>query len=173
MSLRPIVRYPDPVLSQTSEAVAASLDGIESLVADMTDTMVAADGAGLAAVQIGVLRRVFIVDAVVAGRDKDDPPMVFIDPEIIERSAQTEVGDEGCLSFPGVYVQIRRACRVTTRARDVTGAQFEVTGEGLFARAMQHEADHLDGRLITDHVGRMKRQMIRRRMLREAAAKNA
>ena len=173
MALKEIVLYPDPVLSEVCAPVGDGLEEVASLVRDMGDAMFAANGAGLAAPQLGVLKRIFIVDPVVAGRTEEDPPMVFVDPEIIAVSDETEISDEGCLSFPGIYVPIRRAYRATTRARDLEGKVFEVEGEGLFARAMQHEADHLDGKLLIHHVGRLKRQMIRRKMEREAASRSA
>jgi len=168
MAIRTILRYPDPVLLTSCEPVGDDLEGIEELVRDMADTMFAHNGAGLAAIQIGVTKRLFIVDPVVAGREEDDPPMVFIDPEIVQLGRETEVSEEGCLSFPGVYVPIKRPYRARARARDLRGQVFEIEGEGLFARAMQHETEHLDGRLLTDHVGRIKRQMIKRKMEREA-----
>jgi peptide deformylase len=168
MSIRTILRYPDPVLLTRCDPVGDDPQGIAELVRDMADTMFAHNGAGLAAIQVGVAKRLFIVDPVVAGREENDPPMVFIDPEIVELGRETEVAEEGCLSFPGVYVPIKRSYRAKTRARDLEGKVFEVEGEGLFARAMQHEIEHLDGRLLTDHVGRIKRQMIKRKMEREA-----
>lgn len=169
MSIRPIVRYPDPRLREISEAAGNDLHRLADLVRDMTDTMYSAGGAGFAAIQIGEPVRLFIVDPEVAGRDKDDAPMVFIDPAIVELSEDKELADEGCLSFPNIFVPIERSLRCRTRARDLSGEIFEVEGEGLFARAMQHEYDHLDGRLLTDYVGRIKRKMIERRLAREAS----
>jgi peptide deformylase len=170
MPIRPIVRYPDPKLAQRCEAVGNNISQLGDLFTDMVDTMYASDGAGLAAIQIGVPLRLFIVDPVVAGLDPSAPPMAFVDPEIIELSAEVETTDEGCLSFPGIFVPVERSFRCRTRARNLDGNLFEVEGEGLFARAMQHENDHLDGRLLSDYVGRMKRKMIARRLAREAAA---
>lgn len=168
MSIRPIVRYPDPQLMQICKAVDDDLERLVGLFEDMSDTMYAADGAGLAAIQIGVPVRMFIVDPVVAGKSAEDPPVAFVDPQIIELSAEKQLGDEGCLSFPGIFVPIERSLRCKMRARDLRGNVFEVEGEGLFARAMQHENDHLDGRLLSDYVGRLKRKMIKRRLAREA-----
>ncbi len=164
-----IVIFPDPVLLETSEAVGDDLRGIPAIVRDMIDVMYAGNGAGLAAPQIGVSKRIYIIVAAIAGGEEQDPPRVFIDPEIVEASQETEIAEEGCLSFPGIYVPIKRHLWVKTRARDLSGQTFEIEGEGLFARAMQHELNHLDGRLLIDFVGRIKRQMIRRKLEREAA----
>lgn len=153
---------------QRCQPVGQSAASLVELVQDMAETMYAADGAGLAAIQVGEALRLFIVDPVVAGRKPDEPPMVFIDPEIIELSAERELSDEGCLSFPGVFVPVERSFRCRTRARDIAGQTFEVEGEGLFARAMQHEYDHLEGRLLSDYVGRLKRNMIKRKLARDA-----
>ena len=164
-----IVIYPDPVLLQVSSAVAEDRDGLADLVRDMINVMFAGNGAGLAAPQIGVSRRVYVIEAQVAGGHEEDHPLVFVDPEIVEASNETEIAEEGCLSFPGIYVPVKRHFRVRTHARDIHGQPFEIEGEGLFARAMQHELDHLDGRLLIQHVGRIKRQLIRRKMERAAA----
>lgn len=170
MAILEIVRYPDPVLREPSKDVGDNLAGLDELVRDMTETMYAHNGAGLAAIQVGRPLRLFMVEAEVAGGAPEDPPMVFIDPEIIWHSEDKELADEGCLSFPGIFVPIERALRCRTRARDLGGTVFEVEGEGLFARAMQHENDHLNGRLLADFVGRIKRRLIERRLAREAAA---
>ncbi|MCC6746230.1 MAG: peptide deformylase [Deltaproteobacteria bacterium] len=173
MAIRPILRYPDPRLQSQCRTVGERLDGLEALVRDMTETMYSASGAGLAAIQVGEPIRLFIVESSVAGLGPQAAPMVFIDPEIVELSAEKELADEGCLSFPGVYVPVERSYRVLTRARNLRGELFEVAGEGLFARAMQHENDHLNGRLLADYVGRLKRQLIRRKLEREAAARSS
>jgi len=173
MAFRDILLYPDPKLMEVCAAVGDGLDGLAELVREMAEAMFSANGVGLAAPQIGVLKRVFIIDQVVAGGTDKDPPLAFVDPEIIELSPRTEVAEEGCLSFPGVYVPVRRSLSCKTRARGVDGQLFVVEGEALFARAMQHEADHLDGRLITDYVGRVKRKLIRRKMERVAAERAA
>jgi peptide deformylase len=170
MSASSIVKYPDPRLLEPCAPVGDDLEGIAELVQRMTEAMFAGNGAGLAAPQIGVARRVFIIEAAVAGQDEKDPPLVFIDPELGETSKEMETAEEGCLSFPGVYVPVKRHLRVRMRARNAAGQPFEVEGDALFARAMQHELDHLDGRLLIHHVGRLKRRMIERRMEREAEA---
>ncbi|MCA9671148.1 MAG: peptide deformylase [Myxococcales bacterium] len=172
MAIRRILWYPDPQLMEQCAPVGDSTSELAELFRDLSDTMFAHNGAGLAAPQIGILKRVFVIDPVVAGLSEQDAPLLFVDPQIEWLSDETEVSDEGCLSFPGIYVPIRRALKARTRARDVEGKGFEVEGEGLFARAMQHEKDHLDGTLITDHVGRLKRKMIRRKMERETQSRD-
>lgn len=172
MSARDVVIYPDARLKRRSDEIGAKLEGISELVRDMTDTMYADNGIGLAAVQIGVLRRVFIVEALIAGGAEDAPPLVFIDPEIVELSRETEVNDEGCLSLPGVYIPVKRSVRAKFRARDVHGISFEIEGEGLFARCMQHEFDHLNGVVIADYVGRLKQKSILKQIQRHLAERD-
>jgi peptide deformylase len=168
MAVRPIVKFPDPRLRQATVPVAAVTEEIRRLCADLADTMFAANGAGIAAIQVGVKERIFLVDASVAGGREEDPPVVFINPEIIELSEETLTTDEGCLSFPGIYVPIKRSVRAKVRAMDLDGRIFEMEREGLCARAFQHEADHLNGRLLVDFVGPLKREMIKRKMKRAA-----
>ena len=166
MALRTIVKYPDTFLRQPTSAVAAVDDGVRKLVADMVETMYAKNGAGLAAIQVGSDHRIFIVEASVAGGDENDHPVVFINPKIEWLSDETEISDEGCLSFPGVYVPIKRSLRARVRATGLDGQEFVAEGEGLYARAMQHENDHLENKLLIDYVGPIKRQMIKRKMER-------
>ena len=168
MAVLPIVKFPDPRLREPTTPVAAVTDEIRKLVADMADTMYAANGAGLAAIQVGRPERIYIVDAAVAGGREEDPPVAFINPEILWLSDETETKDEGCLSFPTIYVPIKRSFRARVRATGIDGQTFEVEGEGLYARAMQHEGDHLTGRLLVDFVGPLKKQMIKRKMNRRA-----
>jgi peptide deformylase len=166
MALRPIVKYPDNFLRQPTTAVDAVDDATRKLVADMVETMYAKNGAGLAAIQVGSAKRIFIVEASVAGGDENDHPVVFINPKIEWLSDENETADEGCLSFPGIYVPIKRALRARVRALGLDGQEFVAEGEGLYARAMQHENDHLENRLLIDYVGPLKRQMIKRKMER-------
>jgi peptide deformylase len=170
MALRSIVRFPDPQLRQRSEQIGEVSDDLRQLVADMTETMIAANGAGLAAIQVGVPVRLYIVDGHVAGGAEDSPPKVFINPEIIEISDEAQTGDEGCLSFPDIFVPVKRGMRAKVRARDLDGTLFEAEGEGLFARAIQHEGDHLNGRLLIDQVGPVKRELIKRKLRKDAEA---
>jgi peptide deformylase len=172
MSLRPILRFPDAKLRQTSAKVdpAAIDDSLRQLVADMAETMEAANGAGLAAIQVGAPVRLFIVEGAVAGGPEGSPPKVFINPEIVEISQEAQTGDEGCLSFPGIFVPVKRGLRARVRAVDLDGQTFEAEGEGLFARAIQHETDHLNGRLLIDQVGPVKRELIKRRLRKDLEA---
>ena len=173
MALLPIVRYPDARLRQKSADVVEFGDALKQLIADMGDTMYAANGAGLAAIQVGVPLRLFIIEPEVAGLPPTDPVVVFANPELIEISEEAQTGDEGCLSFPGVFSPVRRGMRAKIRAQDIAGNTFEMEGEGLFARALQHESDHLIGRLLIDMVGPVKREIIKRKMKKEAAAAEA
>ena len=170
MAIRLILRYPDPRLREKSRDATSFDDELRQLVADMGETMYAANGAGLAAIQVGVPLRLFIIDGPVAGGADDAPPKVFINPEIVEISDEAQTGDEGCLSFPGIYIPVKRGMRARVRARDVDGALFEIDGEALFARAMQHENDHLIGRLLIDQCGPVKREIIKRKLRKEKEA---
>jgi peptide deformylase len=167
MPVRPILRFPDPRLRQLSLPVATFDEALRELVADMKDTMYLAEGAGLAAIQIGKPLRLFIIDPEVAGQAADDPPLVLANPELVWISEEEQTGDEGCLSFPGIFVPVKRGQRARVRAQDLDGKSFEVEGEALFARALQHENDHLTGRLLVDMVGPVKRQIIKRKMRKE------
>ena len=170
MAVRSIVRFPDSRLRQTSTVVKAVDDDVRRLVADMADSMYAANGAGLAAIQVGAPLRIFIVDGHVAGGSEEDPPKVFINPELIAISDDSQTGDEGCLSFPNIFVPVKRGMRARVRATDLDGNVFEVEGEELYARALQHETDHLNGRLLIDQVGPVKREIIKRKLRRDAEA---
>ncbi len=168
MALRPILKYPDPVLREETSDVTAFDDELRVLIEDMVETMYAANGAGLAAIQVGVPKRIFIVEGGVAGGVETDPPIVFINPKIEWLSDEKEANDEGCLSFPGVYVPIKRSLKARVSAVDENGKAFTAEGEGLYARAMQHENDHLINKLLIDYVGPIKRQMIKRKLERDA-----
>jgi peptide deformylase len=170
MAVRPILRFPDPRLRKVSQPVTAFDDELAKLVADMKDTMYLAEGAGLAAIQVGEPLRLFIIDPEVAGGTEEDPPLVLANPEILSISEEEQMGDEGCLSFPGIFVPVKRGLRARVRAPDLEGKSFEVEGEGLFARALQHETDHLSARLLIDMVGPVKRQIIKRKMRKENEA---
>jgi peptide deformylase len=173
MALLPIVKFPDNFLRQPTQDVTIFDDALKVFLRDMAETMYAANGAGLAAIQVGDPRRLFIVEASVAGGNENDPPVAFINPTIEWLSDDTEVTDEGCLSFPTVYVPIKRSLRARVRALDAEGNEFTAEGEGLYARAMQHENAHLIGRLLIDYVGPLKKQMIRRKLERVAREEEA
>jgi peptide deformylase len=173
MAIRPILRYPDPRLREKSLDVNAFDDELRQLVNDMSETMYGANGAGLAAIQVGVPLRLFIIDGPVAGGADDAPPKVFINAEIVTLSDEAQTGDEGCLSFPGIYVPVKRGMRALVRALDIDGQIFEIEGEALFSRAMQHEHDHLIGRLLIDQCGPVKREIIKRKLRKEKEAEAA
>lgn len=170
MALRDIVIFPDPRLREVSAPVEAVDDEIRTLVQDMQETMYYHDGAGLAAVQVGAHKRIFIADPVLAGGNREDPTLVYINPEILGTDGEQE-GDEGCLSFPGIFVPVKRPAKVTIRAMNLEGETFEQTAEGILARAFLHETEHLNGALLIDQVGRLKAQFIRRKLKRAAEKK--
>jgi peptide deformylase len=169
MAIRTILHYPDKRLRQKAEPVREVTPEIRALVEDMAETMYAAPGVGLAAPQIGVALRIFVID--VAPNDAPSDLRVFINPEIVKREGET-TWEEGCLSFPSIHEEIERAARVTVRAQDVDGKTFELTGEGLLAIAIQHENDHLDGVLMIDHVSLLKRRMMEREMKKRTVAES-
>ena len=173
MALRAILRFPDAKLRQRSVEVKTVDDDVRQLVADMAETMEAANGAGLAAIQVGAPVRLFIIDGVVAGGAEGSPPKVFINPEIVEISPESQTGDEGCLSFPQIFVPVKRGMKARVRAMGIDGETFEAEGEGLYARALQHETDHLNGRLLIDQVGPVKREMIKRQLRKDLEAERA
>jgi peptide deformylase len=157
MAVREILVYPDPRLRDVAEPVVQVDDAIRRLIEDMAETMYAAPGVGLAANQIGELKRIFVID--IADEDEPSDLKVFINPEILEvRGAQTY--QEGCLSFPGGSEEIKRAEHVRVRALDASGQAFELEAEGLLAVAIQHENDHLNGVLMIDKLGPVKRRRL-------------
>jgi len=148
----------DPVLRQKAEPVREFDDELRALIRDMFTTMYAAEGVGLAAPQIGLSRRVLVIDV----RDESDPEQgryVLINPEIVAASEETEKAPEGCLSIPGIEEVVHRPAAVRVRAQDPFGKEFEVEGDELLGRALQHEIDHLDGVLFLDRVSPLKRRM--------------
>jgi peptide deformylase len=170
MATRTILHYPDKRLRTPGVQVTDFGDAFQSLVDDMIETMYAAPGVGLAAPQIGVAQRLFVID--IAGADDPSDLRVFVNPQIVEAVGEI-LWDEGCLSFPGVTEEIERAERVKVTAQDRFGKPFELEAEELLAIAIQHENDHLDGKLMVDHLGMLKRRMIDRAMRKKAAEANA
>ena len=163
--LRTILHYPDPRLREKAKPVAEVTAEIKKLVEDMAETMYAAPGVGLAATQIGEPHRIFVIDT--AHEDEPSQLRVFINPEIVEKH-DAITWEEGCLSFPGVTEEIDRAAKVTVRALDENGKPFELEAEGLLAVAVQHELDHLDGVLMIDHMGALKKRIVDRKMRKRA-----
>lgn len=169
MAVKPVVVWPDNRLRQPTRAVTEITDEVRALYQDLVDTMYAQNGLGIAAIQIGDPAKLFIVEPELAGGKADDPPVAFINPEVVWTSEETKRAEEGCLSFPGIYVPVDRPLRARVRAMGMDGQMFEVDGEDLFARCMLHENDHLTGQLLVDYVGPLKRQMIRRKLSKKAA----
>jgi peptide deformylase len=164
---RPIVIYGDPILREVSDPVDQIDQEVKNLVSDLVDTLKKAQGLGLSAVQIGVLKRVFIIDLSVV--DINETLRVFINPEIIKTEGDTEF-EEGCLSFPGIYQKINRPERVKIRAMDLEGKTFEMEARGLIARAVQHEYDHLEGKLFIDYFSPIARSLIKGKLKKLKAA---
>lgn len=168
MAIRRILHYPDKRLREPGKRVTEFGPELEKLVEDMAETMYAAPGVGLAATQIGEPIRLFIVD-VATGDDEPSDLQVFVNPEILEKIG-TQCWEEGCLSFPGVHEEVKRAERVRVRAQNEKGETFEIEADGLLAVAIQHENDHLDGKLMIDHLGLIRKRLVHRSMTKRAAS---
>jgi peptide deformylase len=159
--VRDIVIWPDPVLKEIAKPVEKVDESIRRLLDDMAETMYAADGVGLAAPQVGVLKRMLVIDT--SPRQEGQKLIHLVNPEIVKTEGVT-VYTEGCLSIPGEAEDVERAAKVWVRALGRDGKPFELECEGLLAIAVQHEADHLQGTLFVDHLSSLKRELIRRRM---------
>jgi len=166
MPIRPILVLPDARLRQRSEPVAAITDEIRVLTADMLATMYDAPGVGLAAVQIGVPQRVVTVD--VSKPEGERQPLVLVNPEITWSSQDRSVYEEGCLSIPEFYDEVERPARIRFRYTNLDGETLEQEAEGLLATCVQHEIDHLDGVLFIDHLSRLKRERIVKKIAKAA-----
>jgi peptide deformylase len=162
MALLPILEAPHPLLKTKASPVESFDARLLKLLEDMLETMYKAPGVGLAAPQVGVTLRALVVD--VSGKDEPKRPIRIINPEIVWHSADAELAEEGCLSLPEQYAEVRRPRAVKVRYQDETGAPHEIEADGLLARCLQHEIDHLDGILFTDHLSKLKRDMIMRRL---------
>lgn len=159
--LREIVKYPDPVLERRGDAVTEFDDALQALVDDMFESMYAAKGIGLAAPQIGISKRITVID--VSFKEKPEDKIVLVNPEIIFRQGKQHE-EEGCLSLPDIRDKVTRASKVRVRAQNVKGEWFEMDGEELLSRAFQHEIDHLDGILFFRRVSALKRDLILRKI---------
>jgi len=159
--IRDILIWPDPLLKQKAVPVDRVDDGVRRLLDDMAETMYAADGVGLAAPQIGELRRCIVIDT--SPRQEGQKLVHLVNPEIVLLEGTTTY-TEGCLSIPGEAEEVERAARARVRALDYQGRPFELEAEGLLAIAIQHETDHLEGTVFVDHLSSLKRELIRRRM---------
>jgi peptide deformylase len=157
-----ILEYPDPRLRTRAEAVAVVDDAVRRLADDLLETMYAANGVGLAATQVDVHRRVIALDV----SEARNQPLILINPELLSAEGQGP-GEEGCLSLPGIYDKLSRATRIRIRSLDRDGQPFEMDAEGLLGVCIQHEMDHLEGKLFVDYLSELKRQLIRRRLEKE------
>lgn len=162
MARLPILEYPDPRLRTRAETVTRVDAAVRALVADMFETMYAAPGIGLAATQVNNHQRILVVDV----SEERDQPVCLINPEILELDG-VGVREEGCLSVPGVYEEVERADRVRVRALNLDGKSFELEAQGLLAVCVQHEMDHLDGKLFVDYLSGLKRERIRKRLVKQ------
>ena len=170
MSVLPIVEIPDPRLRLVSKPVDKVDDGVRQFVADMFDTMYAANGIGLAAIQVGVDQRILVIDLQADEDEEGKPiraPKAYINPEILSASEELSSYNEGCLSIPDQYAEVRRPARCRVRWMDETGASHEEELDGLLATCMQHEIDHLNGVLFIDHVSRLKRDMLLKKLAKQ------
>lgn len=163
MALLPILRFPDPRLHKKAAPVQVVDEGIRKLIADMAETMYEAPGIGLAATQVDVHKRVIVIDI---SEDKSKL-LALINPEILERSGE-QVCEEGCLSVPGIYEKVTRSERVRVRALDPQGAPFMLEAEGLLAVCIQHEIDHLEGKVFVEHLSQLKQSRIKARLAKQA-----
>lgn len=163
MAHLPILRYPDPRLHTVAKPVAAVDERIRRLVDDMLETMYAAEGVGLAATQVDVHERLVVIDT----SSERERPLVLINPEIIARSTELALNEEGCLSVPQIFDKVERHARVTVRALGRDGQAFELAAEGLTAVCVQHEMDHLLGKVFVEYLSPLKRERIRTKMLKK------
>ena len=170
MAIRTILEVPDPRLREISKPVDGVDDELRTLIADMFETMYAAPGIGLAAIQVGVPKRVLVIDLQEPAEEGGEPvrePHVFINPEIVEHSEQEVPYTEGCLSVPDQYAEVDRPDRIRARWLDEDGKQRDEAIEGLLAVCLQHEMDHLNGVLFIDHLSRLKRDMILKKLAKQ------
>ena len=166
MTVLDILKYPDPRLHTVAKRVAVVDDTIRKLVADMAETMYEAPGIGLAATQVNAHVRVIVIDV----SEARDDLKVFINPEIVTRSAESKVYEEGCLSVPGIYDEVQRPDRVTVKAMDLAGKEFTLEAEGVLSVCIQHEIDHLDGKVFVQYLSRLKQSRIKSKLGKQERA---
>ena len=165
MSKLEIIKIPDPILRETSASVETVDENVRRLMDDMLETMYDAPGVGLAAIQVGIPKRVIVLD--VAGDEDKPQPLFMANPKIVRLGEAMRMHEEGCLSIPSVHVEIERPAEVTVQYVDRDGAEQELVADGLLATAVQHEIDHLDGKLIIDFLSRLKRDIIIRKFKKQ------
>ncbi|MCF6369408.1 peptide deformylase [Rhizobium halophilum] len=169
MTIKPLIILPDPLLRQVSKPVEQVDAEITRLADDMLETMYDAPGIGLAAIQIGVPRRMLVID--VSKEDEENRPMVFINPVIVASSDERSTYEEGCLSIPDYYAEVERPATVTVKFVDREGKQQTIEADGLLATCLQHEIDHLNGVLFIDHISRLKREMVIKKFTKAARSR--
>ncbi|MBO3758827.1 peptide deformylase [Ciceribacter sp. L1K22] len=166
MTIKPLIILPDPILRQVSAPVERVDTDLQKLADDMLETMYDAPGIGLAAIQIGIPRRMLVIDVSREGDPRE--PLVFINPEIIASSDERSVYEEGCLSIPDYYAEVERPAKVTVKSLDRDGKEIVTEADGLLATCLQHEIDHLNGVLFIDHISRLKREMVIKKFTKAA-----
>ena len=166
MALLPILLYPDARLNQSARAVEVFDARLRQLVSDMRQTMLEAKGIGLAATQVDVHQQIIVIDA----SEQHNAPLTLINPRLLWASDEQAVSDEGCLSVPGIYDSVQRACAVRVQACDETGALHQIEAQGLLAVCIQHEMDHLHGKVFVEYLSALKRNRIRTKMLKAQRA---
>jgi peptide deformylase len=171
MALRPIIILPDAKLRLVSEPVKTVDDDVRKLMDDMVDTMHDAPGIGLAAIQIGVPKRIVVID--LAKKDEPPQPQYFVNPEIVWSSEEKATYEEGCLSIPEYYEDVERPARIRARYLDRDGKPQEIEAEGLLATALQHEIDHTNGVLFIDHISKLKRDRVTKKFVKQAKQKES
>ncbi|CAN7181533.1 peptide deformylase [Rhizobium sp. LjRoot30] len=169
MTIKPLIILPDPLLRQVSAPVERVDAELTRLADDMLETMYDAPGIGLAAIQIGVPRRLLVIDLAKEGEDKQ--PQVFINPQILSSSDARSVYEEGCLSIPDYYAEVERPAEIEVKYLDRDGTEKTVKADGLLATCLQHEIDHLNGVLFIDYISRLKREMVVKKFTKAAKAK--
>ncbi len=167
MALYPILFIPDPMLRQRAEPVTVFDDSLRTLLDDMLETMYAAPGIGLAGPQIGVAKRVIVIDLETRESGVGGQPIKLVNPEIVDAGAEPLTQQEGCLSIPGVYADVTRPSWVKVKYFDENGKSQEIEGEGLMAACLQHEIDHLDGKLFIDYLSSLKRSMLLKKIQKQ------
>ncbi|MCJ8149172.1 peptide deformylase [Shinella sp. H4-D48] len=166
MTIKPLIILPDPILRQVSQPIETVDGEVKKLADDMLETMYDAPGIGLAAIQIGVARRMLVLDVSKDGDEKQ--PLVFINPEIVSATDARSVYEEGCLSIPDYYAEVERPAAIKVKHLDRDGKEKLTEADGLLATCLQHEIDHLNGVLFIDHISKLKREMVIRKFTKAA-----
>ncbi|MDQ0420047.1 peptide deformylase [Peteryoungia aggregata LMG 23059] len=169
MTIKPLIILPDPLLRQVSAPIERVDAELEQFIDDMLETMYEAPGIGLAAIQVGVPRRLLVID--LSKEDEGRKPLVFINPEILKSSDERSVYEEGCLSIPDYYAEVERPAAITVKSIGRDGKEQLTEADGLLATCLQHEIDHLNGVLFIDHISRLKREMVIKRFTKAARQK--